>query len=101
MHQYKARIAGYTEDWPVFAGPLNVVIVLAFPMPRSWSHKKQASMRDAWHTQKPDVDNVAKSILDALKDRWKDDTQVARLTVDKRWTDCEQGHTWLEIWELT
>jgi Holliday junction resolvase RusA-like endonuclease len=70
-------------------------------MPQSWSYKKQAAMREAWHTQKPDVDNVAKAILDALKNRWRDDTQVARLTVDKRWTDCEQGHTWIEILELT
>ena len=101
VHQYKARIAEHTEDWPVFVGPLNVFIELAFPMPQSWSYKKQAAMREAWHTQKPDVDNVAKAILDALKDRWKDDTQVVRLTVDKRWTDCEQGHTWLEILELT
>ena len=101
VHEYKRRIAEYTDDWPVFVGPLNVVIELAFPMPQSWSYKKQAAMREAWHTQKPDVDNVAKAILDALKDRWRDDTQVARLTVDKRWTDCKQGHTWLEILELT
>ena len=101
VHEYKRRIAEYTDDWPVFVGPLNVVIELAFPMPQSWSYKKQAAMREAWHTQKPDIDNVVKAILDALKDRWRDDTQVARLTVDKRWTDCEQGHTWIEILELT
>ena len=101
VHQYKALIAEYTKHWPVFVGPLNVVIELEFAMPQSWSYKKQAAMREAWHTQKPDIDNVTKAILDALKDRWKDDTQVVRLTVDKRWTDCEQGHTWLEILELT
>ena len=101
VHEYKRRIAEYTKHWPVFVGPLNVVIALEFAMPQSWSRKKQEAMREAWHTQKPDIDNVVKAILDALKDRWKDDTQVVRLTVDKRWTDCEQGHTWLEILELT
>ena len=101
VHQYKRRIAEATKHWPVFVGPVNVYIELAFPMPQSWSYKKQEAMREAWHTQKPDIDNVTKAILDALKDRWRDDTQVVRLTVDKRWTDCEQGHTWLEILELT
>ena len=70
-------------------------------MPQSWSRKRQQTMREQWHTQKPDADNIAKAILDALKDHWKDDAQVARLSIDKRWTDCEQGHTWLEILELT
>lgn len=101
VHDYKRRIAEATKHWPVFVGPLNVVIALEFAMPQSWSRKKQEAMREAWHTQKPDIDNVVKAILDALKDRWKDDTQVVRLTVDKRWTDCEQGHTWLEILQLT
>ena len=101
VHEYKRRIAEYTADWPVFVGPVNVFIEVAFPMPQSWSYKKQETMREAYHAQKPDADNIAKAILDALKARWKDDAQVARLSIDKRWTDCEQGHTWLEILELT
>ena len=101
VHEYKKRIAEYTADWPVFSGPVNVFIEVAFPMPQSWSYKKQEAMREAYHAQKPDADNVAKAILDALKAHWRDDAQVARLSIDKRWTDCEQGHTWLEILELT
>ena len=101
VHEYKRRVAEYTQDWPVFAGPVNVFIEVAFPMPQSWSRKKLVAMREAFHAQKPDADNIAKAILDALKARWKDDAQVARLSIDKRWTDCEQGHTWLEILELT
>ena len=101
VHEYKRRVAEYTQDWPVFSGPVNVYIEVSFPMPQSWSRKKQVAMREAFHAQKPDADNIAKAILDALKARWKDDAQVARLSIDKRWTDCEQGHTWLEILELT
>jgi Holliday junction resolvase RusA-like endonuclease len=42
-----------------------------------------------WHTAKPDVDNLAKAVLDALVDAqlFHDDAQVVRLMVTKRYTD--------------
>ena len=41
------------------------------------------------HTKKPDVDNLAKAVLDALTDMkfWKDDSQVTKLTIQKHWAD--------------
>lgn len=38
---------------------------------------------------KPDVDNYAKSVLDAMTDAgvWHDDTQVQELRVNKQWAD--------------
>jgi len=43
----------------------------------------------AQHTQKPDLDNLAKSVLDAITDLqiWKDDSQVTELTLAKEWAD--------------
>lgn len=40
-------------------------------------------------TTKPDVDNLAKLILDAMtKSRyWKDDNQVAELSISKHWSE--------------
>lgn len=40
-----------------------------------------------FHTSKPDCDNLAKAVLDALSDlgAWEDDRQVIRLTVCKEY----------------
>ena len=41
------------------------------------------------HIQKPDVDNLAKAVLDVLTSIkfWKDDSQLVKLTVRKAWAD--------------
>jgi len=54
-------------------------------MPSSWSQKKKREHDLRWHAQKPDGDNIAKAVLDALCEHWADDCQVAWLTVRKRW----------------
>ena len=42
-------------------------------------------------TKKPDIDNIAKSVLDALnKFVFKDDNQVSKLSVEKRYAEEEK-----------
>ena len=101
VHEYKRRIAEATKYWPVFTGPVALVIVAKFPMPASWSKKKRLEKMDKPHDPKPDPDNISKAILDALKGCWRDDCQVADLRVKKLWTNETEGFTLLEIWELT
>ena len=102
VHQYKRRITEATKHWPVFAGPVAVHIVAVFPLPKSWSKTKKAeALAGEWHEQKPDPDNVGKAILDALKDHWRDDSQVADMRLKKLWTNQTEGFTILEVWELT
>lgn len=36
------------------------------PMPKSWSEKKRLELDGKPHQQKPDIDNLQKSIQDAL-----------------------------------
>ncbi|MBK1884758.1 RusA family crossover junction endodeoxyribonuclease [Luteolibacter pohnpeiensis] len=55
-----------------------------FPMPPSWSKRKQASLAGALHQQKPDRDNIDKAILDAL---FTDDSGIASGRIEKRWDD--------------
>ena len=102
VHEYKRRIAEATKDWPVFVGPVAVIVVANFPMPASWSKKKRAAtLAVRYHEQKPDPDNISKAILDALKGRWHDDCQVSDLSVQKQWTYGPEGFTILQIEELT
>ena len=73
-----------------FAGP--VVVEMSFCIRRPKSHyrtgKNAAQLKPAapnYHTSKPDVDNFAKAVLDALTTigAWKDDSQVAGLSARK------------------
>lgn len=68
------------------SGPVTVTIRATFETPKSWSKKKTAELINRPHTQRPDLDNCAKAILDALnRIAWGDDGQVAEITVSKTW----------------
>ena len=47
--------------------PLRATVTAFFTVPKSTSKKKAAALDGAPHTKRPDADNVAKAILDALK----------------------------------
>ena len=84
VHAYRqslsaaARAAGLGET----GEPLNVVIDAVFERPKS--HLNKAGVKPtAPRLPRPDVDNIAKAVLDALQDVIGDDTLVARLVVEK------------------
>ena len=63
-----------------FSGPIAVCIMTYRQLPNS-APKSVISEQD---THKPDIDNVAKIVLDALNGvAWKNDAQVVSLTVSK------------------
>lgn len=65
---------------------LMVVIDAYYPIPKSATKKKHERMQDGLIRPKvkPDLDNVAKAICDALNgEAWKDDAQIANLYVRK------------------
>lgn len=68
--------------------PLAVSITAFYEVPKSYSKKKKQEMLDGqlYPTKKPDIDNIAKCVLDALnKLAYRDDTQVVRLHMEKRY----------------
>ena len=84
VHSYReaiaaaARGAGLTQTGEI----LNVVIDAVFERPKS--HMRKAGVRpDAPKLPRPDVDNLAKAVLDALQDVMGDDSLVGRLVVEK------------------
>ena len=88
--------------WLHCAGPVEVVITAHFERPAS--HFRRVRGTDVlkqgqpiYHTQKPDADNVAKAVMDALGPHgswpgvWADDKQVAALTVGKCYASPGNG----------
>jgi len=71
-------------------GPLEASIIAYFTIPKSFSKAKtkEALQGQLRPTKKPDADNIAKAILDALNGlAYDDDSHIVRLTVDKFYSD--------------
>ncbi len=62
--------------------PVEVIVDAVFSRPKSHMTKKGVKPT-APVLPRPDVDNIAKAILDALQDVMGDDTLVRRLVVEK------------------
>jgi len=92
MVDYKARVQyQFSREYPdhiLFTGPVEVTILIDWPIPKSFSKKKRAAamVYDIHPITKPDVDNLGKIVCDALNGvAYRDDAQVVRLTVEKRY----------------
>ena len=75
------------KEWFYEEGPLEVKINIFFEIPKSYPKWKVDAIHDYKYfpKKKPDCDNIAKGILDALnKIAFKDDSQVIDLTVHKQ-----------------
>lgn len=88
-------------------GPVILHLEFTLPVPPSWTKGKQhkALMGQIFPTGTPDVDNLAKAVMDAINDLnkgegggiWRDDSQVVQLTVVKRYGPT--GHVHVQIRE--
>jgi Holliday junction resolvase RusA-like endonuclease len=75
------------DGW-VGTGPMAVA--LSFWFPRPLSHYLRGEPRanaPTWKTSRPDIDKLARSVLDALTQAriWQDDSQVVYLSAEKSW----------------
>lgn len=71
--------------------PTEVTIKAFFSVPCSLSKKKRAALFGTPCTKKPDADNIAKIILDALNGiAYEDDSQIIRLKVVKTYVMKEE-----------
>lgn len=79
----KLRATCEHEGWTL---PDSVAMTFVIAMPASWSKKKRLAMQAEHHSGKPDIDNLIKGVLDAL--RPDDDSGVWRVSAVKRWGKC-------------
>lgn len=72
-------------------GPLRLEVRCTFKVPVSYSKAKTAATIWRPHTAKPDCDNLAKQIGDALnRIAWGDDSQIADSRCIKLWGDRDE-----------
>lgn len=76
-------------------GRVSIEITAFMSIPKNTSKVKTQAMLEnrISPTKKPDIDNIAKSILDAMnKFVIKDDNQVSKISVEKRFGENEKIH---------
>ena len=77
-------------------GALEVVALFVMPTPKTTSKKTAEAMKaeQVPHTKKPDIDNIIKFSYDVLNGvAWKDDGQVAAMSVRKVGTTVARSIT--------
>lgn len=69
-----------------FEGPVDLQLSVWLKIPASWSNKKRIAMEGTFAGKKPDIDNAVKIVMDGLNGvAWRDDVQVCRTTIEKRY----------------
>ena len=87
----KAFCSSYRGFYPAFGKdvPVRICISVIQEIPKSWSKKKRSQAESGEIvplSRNGDVDNIAKSILDALNTlAYEDDAQVTTLIISKRY----------------
>ena len=99
IYENNVRRAFLASDGVKLKGEVRAVITAYYPIPKSVNKAKKKEMLNGIvnPTKKPDCDNIAKIILDALnKAAYDDDSQIVNLTVNKLY-----GETPKVVVELT
>lgn len=82
-------------------GAVGIELHAYLAIPKSWSKKKRAAALDGslYPTANPDIDNYAKSTIDAMNSIvFKDDGQVVELFVQKRY--AEEPRMVVTVWPM-
>lgn len=67
-------------------GPLRLTVNAVWPWPKSMTEKKRRVAGAHWRTSRPDADNIAKLVGDAMNGVvYADDAQIVSQTVTKQY----------------
>jgi Holliday junction resolvase RusA-like endonuclease len=96
IHAYRQAVAVAAQAAGVLqaTGPVSIIIDAVFARPKSHMNKGGVKPK-APALPRPDVDNISKGVLDALKSVMGDDSNVGRLLVEKTWGT--EGRTTVRI----
>lgn len=87
-----------------FNGPIRLTVRFFMPVPESISKKKKSLLYGKSHTKKPDLDNLVKTVCDALNGVvWNDDSQIVELYETKQYaleSDEPSTCVWIEEIDL-
>ena len=65
-------------------GVLKIDVLFVMPIPKSWSKKKREAIVGQPHMCKPDIDNLLKTVFDALEGTfYKNDSQIFKINAKK------------------
>ena len=80
-------------SFTMLEGRVSIEIIAYMSIPKNTSKVKTQAMIEnkISPTKKPDIDNIAKSVLDAMnKFVFKDDNQVSKILIEKRFGEKEK-----------
>jgi len=80
-------------------GRIKVNIIAYFPIPKTTKKAEIEEMlkNNISPTKKPDIDNIVKVILDSMnKFAFKDDNQITKLEVEKKYSEKERVYIKIE-----
>jgi len=103
VQSFKAAVqlaASMAHDGAPIMGPISMAVTFVFPRPKGMVFRKKPMPRTA-KTSKPDVDNLMKSVCDALNGLlWLDDAQVFDARIIKLVASGdEQPRTEVVVWQ--
>jgi Holliday junction resolvase RusA-like endonuclease len=79
-------------------GPIRLTVIATFAPPPSWSKRKSSEHLHRAHVQRPDLDNLLKSVSDGLnRIAFADDGQIAEIVARKVWGITEQTVVHVEV----
>ena len=96
-------IVGESMDVEQLTGEIEAEIKAYYTIPKRMTKKNRQLIEEGklHPTKKPDLDNVAKIILDALNGiAYKDDSQVVRLYIEKEYADDDKPRVEVVLREL-
>jgi len=87
VNTFKAHLRqAVAEQWqgPPLCGPVHLELSIFLPRPKAKLWKRKPMPAEP-HCKRPDLDNLLKAVLDALRGLvWRDDAQVAELVANKQ-----------------